>query len=85
MMSPVKRLAPFWVCGGLIFKRAMQSPYRVKPEPGPFFSKKAELAHAEEMANRFSYYVENRRDIVVAGTPSSIVAQIFKTNIETLV
>ena len=31
-MSPVKRLAPCWVCGGLISIRAMQCPHCGEPE-----------------------------------------------------
>ena len=50
IMSPVKRLAPCWVCGGLISIRAMQCPHCGEPEPGPYSFEKAERDHAEEMA-----------------------------------
>ena len=50
VMSPVKRLAPCWVCGGLISIRAMQCPHCGEPEPGPYSFEKAERDHAEEMA-----------------------------------
>ena len=49
-MSPVKRLAPCWVCGGLISIRATQCPHCGEPEPGPYSFEKAEREHAEEMA-----------------------------------
>ena len=49
-MSQVKRLAPFWVCSGLISIRAKQCPHCGEPEPGPYSFEKAEWEHAEEMA-----------------------------------
>ena len=50
VMSPVKRLAPCWVCGGLISIRATKCPHCGDPEPGPYSFEKAEEEHAEEMA-----------------------------------
>ena len=50
VMSPVKRLAPCWVCGGLISIRAIHCPHCGEPEPGPYSFEKAERDHAEEMA-----------------------------------
>ena len=50
VMSPVKRLAPCWVCDGLISIRAIHCPHCGEPEPGLYSFEKAERDHAEEMA-----------------------------------
>ena len=51
VMSPVKRLAPCWVCGGLISIRAIHCPHCGEPEPGPYSFEKSEREHAEEIAS----------------------------------
>ena len=74
VMSPVKRLAPCWVCGGLISIRAMQCPHCGEPEPGPYSFEKAERDHAEEMAKleatkrrQEQWLRENRLILCLAG------------------
>ena len=73
-MSPVKRLAPCWICGGLISIRAMQCNHCGEPEPGPYSFEKAERDHAEEMAKleankrrQEQWLRENRLILCLAG------------------
>ena len=74
VMSKIKRLAPCWVCGGLISIRAMQCPHCGEPEPGPYSFEKAERDHAEEMARleenkqrQEQWLRENRLILCLAG------------------
>ena len=83
-MSPVKRLAPCWVCGGLISIRAIHCPHCGEPEPGPFSFEKAEREHAVEMAmleknkqKQEQWLRENRLGLCLGGVLFAIPVFVF--------
>ena len=83
-MSPVKRLAPCWVCGGLISIRAIHCPHCGEPEPGPFSFEKAEREHAAEMAmleknkqKQEQWLRENRLGLCLGGVLFAIPVFVF--------